>query len=244
MRRIVILVVVVSSALPSCGCGSLELFRSIGHFPGVAPSDYAFYNYCGTSSQVFQLPVSQVQSSAIEALRDFGFRDISPAKPCPDSAPGIQIQALTPDGRPATITFTPQNRMTNMRITIGPVHVGDELLSRDLLRRVAVNFGTLPRDHLPLEPTLASRSNPIFPFRPDHEGRTFETLEGEGFRPGQENVAPAPEFTSPVTGAGSGLVPQPFDPERPVASPYYPMLPYPFSPILPSNLYDQMNPYP
>ena len=232
MRRIVLLVVVVSSALPACGCGSLQWLRSVGHFPGVAPSDYAFYAYCGTSSQVFQLPVRQVQGSAIEALRDFGFREIGPAQPCPDKTVDLQIKALTPDGRPATITFTPQNRMTNMRITVGPVHVGDELLSRDVFRRVALNFGTIPRDYLPLEPTLASRSNPSFPSRPRYEGQTFEILEGEGFRPGQENLAPAPEFTSPVTGTGSGLVPQPFNPERPVMSPYYPILPYPFSPFL------------
>jgi hypothetical protein len=243
MRRIVMLVVVVSSTLPACGCGSLEWLRSVGHFPGIAPSDYAFYSYCGTASQVFQFPVRQVQGSAIEALRDLGFREIGPAKRCPDSTGDLQVQALTPDGRPATITFTPQNRMTNMRVTIGPVHIGDEMLSRDVFRRVALNFGTTPRDYMPIEPTLASRHNPAFPVDL-HQGPASEALEGEGFRPGQENVVPAPEFTSPVTGTGSGVVPQPFNPERPSGSPYYPMLPYPFSPYLPSGPSDLMNPYP
>ena len=69
------------------------------------------------------------------------------------------MAAHTPDGRPATITFTPQNSMTNMRIMIGPVHIGDEMLSRDVFRRVGLNFGTLPRDYMPLEPVLARRIN-------------------------------------------------------------------------------------
>lgn len=244
MRRIVVLVVLVSFALPASGCGSLGWLRSVGHFPGIAPSDYAFYTYCGTSSQVYQFPVDQVQGSAIESLRDVGFREIGPAKPCPDVAADLEIKALTPDGRPATITLTPQNRMTNMRITIGPTHIGDEMLSRDVLKRVALNFGTIPRDYLPLEPTLASRFNPQIPVRPQNAGRTSETLEGEGFRPGLENLAPTPEFISPVTGTGSGVVPQPFDPYRTYGGSNYPSMPYPFSPYLPFAPSDLMNPYP
>ena len=212
MRRIVLLVMVVSFALPSCGCGFPGWYRAVGHFPGIAPSDYAFYNFCGTSSQVFQFPMHQVQGAAIEALRDLGFCDISPAKPCLNSTADIEIKAHTQDGRTATITFTPQNRMTNMRMTVGPLHHGDELLSRDVFRRVALNFGTLPRDYMPPEPALAARYNPQITVRPENGGRKIETLEGEGFRPGEEHLAPSPEFTTPVTGTGSGIIPQPFDP--------------------------------
>ncbi len=158
MRQNIALVVIVLSGLLAGGCGSLGWYRAIGDFPGVAPSDYAFYNFCGTSSQVFQFSMPQVQSAAIEVLRDLGFKDIGPVKPCPDEA--LAMKMHTPDGWPATITFTPQNRMTNMRIVIGPAHVGDQMLSRDVFRRVALNFGTLPRDYMPLEPTLARRINP------------------------------------------------------------------------------------
>lgn len=243
MRRIVLLVALVSSALPASGCGGFPgWYRAVGHFPGIAPSDYAFYNFCGTSSQVFQFPMHQVQGSAIEALRDLGFRDLTPAKPCHGSKTDVEVKGRTQDGRPVTITFSPQNRNTNMRFTVGPVHVGDELLARDLFRRVALNFGTLPRDYMPLEPTLAARYNPPVSVRPESEGRRIEQLEGEGFRPGAENLA-APEFTAPVTGTGSGIIPQPFDPFRYTPS-TYPTLPYPFSPYLPTVVPEQLNPYP
>jgi len=244
MRRIVMLVVVVSSALPSCGCGSLGWYRAIGNIPGVAPSDWAFYEFCGTSSQVFQFSIPQVQSAAIEALRDLGFKKIGPAKPCPDEA--LAMKMHTPDGRPATVTFTPQNTMTNMRIVIGPAHIGDETLSRDVFRRVALNFGTLPRDYMPLEPTLARRINPPTALPPSmHE--PSETLKGEALRPGESRTAPSPEFTSPVTGTGSGVIPPPYDPYRSsfpynlYNAPYYnPSLPYPYS-LPPFN--DMTNPY-
>ena len=110
----------------------------------------------------------------------------------------------TPDGRPATITFSPQNAMTNMRISIGPAHIGDEMLSRDVFRRVALNFGTLPRDYMPLEPTLARRTNHPATLPPPVGSEPPVTLEGEGFRPGESPTVPSPEFTSPVTGTGSG----------------------------------------
>ena len=160
------------------GCGSLGWYRAIGDFPGIAPSDYAFYSFCGTSSQVFQFTVPQVQTAAIEALRDLGFKDFGAVKPCPNEALAMKLR--TPDGRPATVTFTPQNRMTNMRIVIGPAHIGDQLLSRDVFRRVALNFGTIPRDYMPVEPTLARRIIPPTPIAPpshfepagDSSGRT------------------------------------------------------------------------
>jgi hypothetical protein len=234
MRRIVMLVVVVSYALPSCGCGSLGWYRAIGNIPGVAPSDWAFYAFCGTSSQVFQFSIPQVQSAAIEALRDLGFKDIGPAKPCPDET--LAMKMRTPDGRPATVTFTPQNKMTNMRIVIGPAHIGDETLSRDVFRRVALNFATLPRDYMPLEPVLARRINPPTALPPSMY-EPSETLKGEALRPEAGQTAPTPEFTAPVTGTGSGVIPPPFDPYR-SSFPYnlYPSLPYPYNLPMPNDI--------
>ncbi len=193
MRQNIPLVVVVLSGLLAGGCGSLGWYRSIGNVPGVAPSDFAFYEFCGTSSQVFQFSMPQVQSAAIEALRDLGFKDIGPAKPCADEA--IAMKMHTPDGRPATITFTPQNRITNMRIVIGPAHVGDQLLSLDVLRRVGFNFGTLPRDYMPLEPTLARRINPPLPCRP----RCMASLPRRSKEKhcGRERAGPQPLPNSP-----------------------------------------------
>ncbi|HWT79557.1 MAG TPA: hypothetical protein VN648_12300 [Candidatus Methylomirabilis sp.] len=245
MRQNIPLVVIVLSGLLAGGCGSLGWYRAIGDFPGVAPSDYAFYNFCGTSSQVFQFSMPQVQSAAIEALRDLGFKDFGPVKPCPGEA--LAMKMHTPDGRPATITFTPQNSMTNMRIVIGPVHIGDQMLSRDVFRRVALNFGTIPRDYMPLEPILARRINPPTPLPPPTHVELPVTLEGEALRPGESRTAPSPEFTSPVTGTGSGVIPPPADPYRSnfpynlYPSPYYtPFLPYPYGPPTPN---DMMNPY-
>jgi hypothetical protein len=234
MRRNVCLFIAMFSGLAICGCEAPGWTRAIGHFPGIAPGDYAFYEYCGTSSQVFQFPVPQVQGAAVEALRDLGFKQIGPTKPCTDEA--VALTMSTPDGRPATVTLSPQNTMTNMRINIGPVHIGDEILSREVFRRVALNFGTLPRNYMPLEPTLARRTNHPATLPPRTGSDPPETLEGEGLRPGETHTIPSPEFTAPVTGAGSGLIAPPFDPFRPSMpatnypnSPYLPYAPFPYN---------------
>ena len=74
-----------------------------------------------------------------------------------------------------------------------------------------------------------------------------ETLKGEALRPRESRTAPSPEFTAPVTGTGSGVIPPPSDPYRSgfpynlYSSPYYtPSLPYPYGPPTPN---DMMNPY-
>ncbi|QEH35851.1 hypothetical protein OJF2_44080 [Aquisphaera giovannonii] len=233
MRRNVATAATMLIGLIAPGCGLPGWYRAVGSIPGVAASDYAFYNFCGTSSQVFQFPVPQVEGATIEALRDLGFTEQHPAE-----RRGHEARAMTaraPDGRTATITLTPQNGMTNARITFGPAHVGDERLSRDVLRRVALNFGTLPRDYMPVEPVLARRLNHRGPASPPQTGgEPPVTLEGEGLRPGQDhNARPTPEFTAPITGEGSGVIPPPFDPSRP----YYPgqvVEPGPYNPYGPS----------
>jgi hypothetical protein len=240
MRRIVPMLTGLIAALGLSGCASLGWFRAIGNIPGVAPSDYAFYNYCGVSSQVYQFRLPQVQSAAVEALKDMGFTNLEPATSLPDGSKAMNLR--TPDGRLATITFTPQNALTNVRFTVGPAHVGDELLARDLLRRVSLNFGTLPRDYTPLEATIARRITPPTVMPPEVPGPPPITLQGEGLRPG-EQPGPSLEYVAPVTGAGSGIVPQPFDPYRPVypGTGSYGNLPFiPYTPIpSPSLMPDQ-----
>jgi hypothetical protein len=237
MRRIIPLVVAGLAGFSIAGCALPGWYRAVGHFPTIAQSDYANYDFFGVSSQVFQFTVPQVQSAAVEALADLGFKEIGPGKPEHDDDEGVSaIEALTQDNRRARVTFTPQNAMTNMRIMIGPKHVGDQILAHDVFRRVAINFGTLQRSYMPIEPTLVRRHNPPTVL-PERIGTTVgEALEGEALRP--EGRGPDVEFSSPVTGTGSGVVPQPFDPYRPTppyggAYPYIPTRDFPNPPNMP-----------
>ena len=155
--------------------------------------------------------------------------------------------------RPARRIPSPSRRrttMTNMRIVIGPAHVGDQSLSRDVFRRVALNFGTLPaRDHMPLEPALARRINPPYRFATHRctSSHLPRRSTGDALRPGEAPTAPTPEFTAPVTGTGSGVIPPPYDPYRSgFPSNLYPSLynmpglPFPYGPATPA---DMTNPY-
>jgi hypothetical protein len=185
----------IGCSLLASGCALPGWYRSVGHFPGVAPSDYAFYNFMGTSSQLYQFRPTQVASSALEAMGDLGFTVAKGPEVCSDGV--IEIAAQTPDGRSCQITITPQNNLSNMRIKIGHVCVGDQMLSRDLFKRVAVNFGTLPRDYTPPEPALARRINPVFEMPPPVPPPPGETLEGEGLRPGETRGTASPEGLLP-----------------------------------------------
>jgi hypothetical protein len=241
MRRIVLLIVAVMGGLSACGCGSLGWYRAAGHFPGVAASDYAFYNFCGTSSQVFQFLVPDVESAALEALFDLDFKLAERPQHHRDGE--VLINAKAPDGRCVKITITPQNDMSNMRITFGPGCIGDELLSRDVLKRVALNFGTLPRDYTPLEPTLARRINRSRGIPPRAERTPPPPLAGEGLRPGElrgaiageggvpgAETAPPTSLYGPYT-PGQPYVPTPFGPYPAAALPYSsPVAPLPYTP--------------
>ena len=144
-----------------------DCLRSAGHIPGVAATDYAFYNFCGSSTQLYPFSPPQVESSAIEALGDLGFRIPEPPSHLPDG-PSI-IHANAPDGRPAKIKISPQNSLTSVRVEIGPIHIGDEELSRDLFRRISANFGTGSRVYTPIDPTLPKRLNLSTGFVPQAE---------------------------------------------------------------------------
>jgi hypothetical protein len=239
MGRIVPLVVMVIPLAASCGCSGLGWYRAIGDLPGVAPSDYAFYFFCSTASQLYPATPSQVESSMLEALGDLGFKVLEP--PIHQKDGESLIRASAPDGRPTRITIIPQNAMTNVKVAVGHWGVGDYDLSRDLLRRVALNFGTVMRAYTPVDTTVPRkiytwRGLPASP-RPQPP----EDIRGEGLRPrpgeadtnleepaipGQVAPPTIPQTLS-VPGAMQGFVPTRDFPNPP----YMPYAPFPYYPL-------------
>jgi hypothetical protein len=193
MRWISLPVAVVCIASAS-GCGGLGWYRAAGELPGIAPTDYAFYNFCGVSSQLYPASPSQIESSAVEALGDLGFLIGGPPAHLPTGE--AKIQAKTPDGRPTNITITPQNLLTNVRVEIGPIHLGDKELSRDLLRRISLNFGTIMRAYTPIDTTLPKRISPSR-FKPEGQATTPLQLQGDGLRPNENRDKAAGEESAP-----------------------------------------------
>jgi hypothetical protein len=217
-----------------CGCEGPGLYRSIGSIPGVAWTDYAFTFYCDKATQVFQFSPPQVETSMLEALADMGFRVTDP--PVRNDGACV-ISAKAPDGRPVRITIAPQNAMTMVTVAFGPHHLGDYQLSRDLLRRVALNFGSGMRAYTPVDLTVPRRFNLPNPIPPPTPPRPPEALQGEGLRPDvtQKEATSADEITVPgsvvppvmgTPGATGGFVPTMAFPNPP----YMPYAPWPYSP--------------
>jgi hypothetical protein len=216
-----------------CGCAGPGLYRSIGSVPGVAWDDYAFTFFCDTATQLYPLAPDQVESSMFEALADMGFRDVQP----PSRADGVcLIRARARDGRPVRITIAPQNAMTMVTVAIGPLHLGDYQLSRDLLRRVALNFGMPIRAYMPIDTTVPRRINPPNPIPAPVAPPPPEALQGEGLRPGisqkeatdlEEQTVPG-SVVPPIIGvpAARGFIPSISYPNPP----YMPYAPWPYSP--------------
>ena len=230
MKRIIPVFAMIGGLASSSGCGSLGLLRSAAHIPGVAPTDYAFYNFCGSSTQLYQFTLPQVESSTVEALGDLGFREAEPTTRLPEGP--VILRALTPDGRPAKIKISPQNSLTSVRVEIGPVHLGDEELSRDLFRRIAVNFGTAIRVYTPIDPTLPKRVNVSTGFTPQTTRTPPFELQGEGLRPNENRDKAASEdsgFSGDAEAAAAAALglPQGGGPRQ---SPYGPGVPYPVPP--------------
>jgi hypothetical protein len=196
----------------------------------IGVSDYAFYYFNGTVSQLYPNTVPDTVGATLEALRDLGFTIDGPPERCPDGV--VKIHAHVQDGRPAVLSVSPQNDMSNVRITIGPGCIGDQILSRDVLKRISVNFGSLPRDYTPVEGTLARRINTFRGLPPRIEHPPGETLVGEGLRPGERRGAVSEEEGAPGAGIGPGGVPAanlltPFGPYFPVAPTTAPGMFYP-----------------
>jgi hypothetical protein len=136
--------------------------RSIGRFPTIDPSDYAYSYFEGFYAQVFQFNAAQVESSALQALGDLGFTKIR-RKPLGDGR--VEIKCWTLDHRPACLWVKPCNEaMAVLTIYVGLI--GDELVSQTVMERVAENFGTVPRVLIPIEPSLERRFNPTPPLQP------------------------------------------------------------------------------
>lgn len=215
MGRISSLITVVVFVASVSGCSGPEWYRAAGDIPGIAATDYAFYNFCGTSSQLYPASPPQIESSAIEALGDLGFHILEPPVHLPSGE--STIRAKTPDERPAKITISPQNSLTNVCCEIGPIHAGDQELSRDFFRRISLNFGTALRAHTPIEPTLAKRINVSQSTPEMGTTATFE-LKGEGLRPDEKRDKATAESAVPEQDAapnlpaalqGLGLMPAP-----------------------------------
>jgi hypothetical protein len=239
MGRLVPLLVTVVALASSCGCAGPGWYRALGDLPGVASSDYAFYFFCSTASQLYPHSPPQVESSMMEALADLGFKVDEP--PVHQKDGECLIEATAPDGRPTRIAIAPQNAMTNVKVQVGHASLGDYDLSRTLLRRVALNFGTVMRAYTPMEATLPRRFIVPRPVPVSPPPRPPEEIEGEGLRltpgdsatnldeppiPGQ--VAP-PTLPQPlnVPGAAQGFIPTRDYPNPP----YVPYAPFPYYPL-------------
>jgi len=246
MRRIFPLVAVVICLASATGCGGLGWYRAAGDIPGIAATDYAFYDFFGASTQLYPYTPPQVEGSAFEALGDLGFRVLEPPSRLPNGQ--TIIRARTPDGRLAKIRISPQNNVTSVRVEIGAVHCGDEELSHDFLRRIAANLGTVLRAYTPIDLTLPKRSNLTWGFVPQTEHTPPLQLEGEGLRPNEnrDEAAAAAEAAAlygqqlPASGTyglqpglmqGAGSQRSPYGPGVPYPMPPNPYLPFP----MPSN---------
>ncbi|MGP0068666.1 MAG: hypothetical protein ACLQGP_34330 [Isosphaeraceae bacterium] len=237
MRRIIPLIVAMISSSAFCGCGELGLFRSVGHLPGVAPTDYAFYDFCGTSSQLYQFSLPQVESSMMVALGDMGFKVAGPPDHQPDGE--TCIKGHTPDGRSFKTTIKPQGNLTNVRIKVGPDSLGDYELSRDLHRRVALNLGTAMRAYTPVDSTLPRRLNFSTGIPPRAGSSPPIELKGEGLRPnikqtrdeGTSNETPSEEMDADDEGLPTTPIPS-FTPTRAYPNPpNMPYAPFPYTPF-------------
>lgn len=136
--------------------------RSVGRFPTIDPSDYAYSYFNGFYTQIYQFNAAQVESSALQALGDLGFTKIQRER----LADGVvKIKCWTLDHRPACLWVKPRNEaMAVLTIYVGLV--GDELVSQTVMERVSLNFGSIPRVLIPMEPSLERRFNPTPPLQP------------------------------------------------------------------------------
>lgn len=196
--------VAAAGAVALSGCQAVSqlpgLYRAAGNLPGIAPTMLAYTYYQGQASQVYQFNVPQVHNSLRQALADLGFRKVEEH---PDGN-GIVLKARTPDGRIAKMTVSPRNALTLFTIWVA-CPFGDEPLSKAVIDRIAINLGSLPRQLVPFEATLARRGSPReIPFR----GTAPEVPEPIPVDPADQTPA-GPFQAGAEAGSESELPPQP-----------------------------------
>ena len=87
--------------------------------------------------------------------------------------------------------------LTNVRVEIGPIHLGDQELSRDLLRRISLNFGTMMTGLHP-DRHHAAQAIECVAVRPSKGvATTIIQLDGEGLRPNENRDKPPHEESPP-----------------------------------------------
>jgi hypothetical protein len=165
----------------------------------------------------------------VVALGDLGFRDVEP--PTHHDGESV-IRAKAPDGRHVRVTISLRGTMTIAAVAVGP-GLGDYQLSRELLRRVALNFGTGIRAYTPVDTTIPHRIDPPNPFPPRQPPDPPEALKGEGLRPDIKQEAIPEEITvpgsvvPPVMGVSRGM--EGFVPTMAFPNPpYVPYAPWPY----------------
>ncbi len=85
---------------------------------------------------------------------------------------------------------------------IGPARLGDDVLSWNLLRRIALDFGTVMRAYTPIDSTLPKRLN-ASAVTPQHTPPL--ELKGEGLRPNENRERRAAEEEAAAQEAAQGL---------------------------------------
>ena len=83
MRWIFPLVAVVGCLASSAGCGGLGWYRAAGDSQELPPPTMPFTIFSARRSQLYPFSPPQVESSAIEALGDLGFRVVEPPSHLP-----------------------------------------------------------------------------------------------------------------------------------------------------------------
>jgi hypothetical protein len=236
MARVSRMIVVASTLSVLSGCAGPKWYRAIGSIPGVAWTDYAFTFYCDTATQLYPAAPGQIESSVQEALADLGYRDVA----LPERTDGASlIRCKAPDGRHVRVTVTPQNAMTMVAVAISPP-IGDYQPSRDLLRRVALNFGTGMRAFTPVDTTLPRRINPPSMLSRPAPPPPPEALQGEGLRPDVRQEALRPDE---ITVPGSVIPPYMTVPGALGVGGFVPTMAFPNPPNVPYAPWPYVKPY-
>ena len=80
MGRTLPFIVAVITLSATSGCGAVGWYRSSGHLPGIAVTDYAFTFFCGTASQLYPFSPPQVEGAGRNPYVKFTLQCLFPEK--------------------------------------------------------------------------------------------------------------------------------------------------------------------